>query len=79
MLVLCTLQNICQLLIHPCNSTWGGLTCPHPEQASGKSHMASSKSGHPESIQGPCDFCKLYSQTPYQLSYSPSSYTEHAA
>ena len=41
--------------------------------------MASSKSGHPESIQGPSDFCKLYSQTPYQLSYSPSSYTEHAA
>ena len=32
--------------------------------------MASSKSGHPESNQGPSDLCKLYSQMPYQLSYS---------
>ena len=49
--------------------------------------MASNKSGHPESNQGPSDLCKLYSQMLYQLSYSrldpnhriPSSYTEHAA
>ena len=32
--------------------------------------MASSKSGHPESNQGPSDLCKLYSQMLYQLSYS---------
>ena len=49
--------------------------------------MASSKSGHPESNQGPSDLCKLYSQMLYQLSYSrldtnhriPARYTEHAA
>ena len=49
--------------------------------------MASRKSGHPESNQGPSDLCKLYSQMLYQLSYSrldtnhriPSTYTEHAA
>ena len=49
--------------------------------------MASSKSGHPDSNQGPSDLCKLYSQMLYQLSYSrldtnhriPSRYTEHAA
>ena len=28
------------------------------------------KSGHPESNQGPSDLCKLYSQMLYQLSYS---------
>ena len=32
--------------------------------------MATSKSGHPESNQGPSDLCKLYSQMLYQLSYS---------
>ena len=31
--------------------------------------MASSKSGHPESNQGPSDLCKLYSQMLYQLSF----------
>ena len=32
--------------------------------------MASSKSGHPESNQGPSNLYKLYSQMLYQLSYS---------
>ena len=32
--------------------------------------MATNKSGHPESNQGPSDLCKLYSQMLYQLSYS---------
>ena len=49
--------------------------------------MASSKSGHPESNQGPSDLCKRYTQMLCQLSYSrldtnhriPSTYTEHAA
>ena len=30
------------------------------------------KSGHPESNQGPSDFCRIYSQMLYQLSYSRS-------
>ena len=30
------------------------------------------KSGHPESSQGPSDFCTVYSQMLYQLSYSLS-------
>ena len=34
--------------------------------------MASSKSGHPESNQGPSDLCNLYSQILYQLSFRSS-------
>ena len=39
--------------------------------------MASSKSGHPESNQGPSDLCKLYSQMLYQLSYSRRGFEPH--
>ena len=32
--------------------------------------MRAEQSGHPESSQGPSDFCAVYSQMLYQLSYS---------
>ena len=32
--------------------------------------MKAEQSGHPESSQGPSDFCTVYSQMLYQLSYS---------
>ena len=32
--------------------------------------MRAEQSGHPESSQGPSDFCTVYSQMLYQLSYT---------